>query len=58
MKILFRKKINMWIMTGLLGMDSKWFFGFSKVYRKPKSLIEEVEYLNKKIRDAGDEDDT
>lgn len=34
MKVLINKKVFGWKMTGLLGKDGKWFFGFSKVPEK------------------------
>lgn len=30
MKILWRSNVFGWIMTGIIGKNAKWFFGFSK----------------------------
>lgn len=38
MKILFFENIWGWCMTGLLGKDGAWFFGFSKRPAKPLIL--------------------
>ena len=30
MKLLIRRNVFGWVMTGLLGKDAKWFLGFSR----------------------------
>jgi len=45
MRILINKNIYGWNMTGLLGADAKWFFGFSRLITKYVNSDE----INKKI---------
>ena len=37
MKLYFKTNVHGWIMTGILGKDAKWFFGYS---RKPTNAEE------------------
>ncbi len=43
MKLLINANIYGWVMTGLLGKNARWFFGFSRVPKKRGQEYETAE---------------